>query len=94
MEPGDIVCYKTTGELCVVLLPFEDGTVNVRRPIMTHENGITQSVDTINQFELESVEDHLRREAKEMVLKVQIQNEMQEELDKLQKSKKPLELVN
>jgi hypothetical protein len=93
MEPGQVFCYKTTGELCIVIR-LEDAGVVVRRPVMSHENGITHSLDRVAEFELESIEDHLRREAKEMVLKTKIQDEMVAELAKAQAAKPALELVN
>lgn len=94
MQPGDIVCYKTTGELAVVLATHEAlNQVDVRRPIMT-ENGIKQEVTTSYTFELETPEVHLRREAQEMVLKIKIQQEVQKQLAELEKDKPVLELVN
>lgn len=95
MQPGDIVCFKTTGELAVVLyVGLEDkNEVDVRRPIMT-ENGIKQEVTTCFTFELETPEGHLRREAQEMILKMKIQQEVQKQLAELEKDKPVLELVN
>lgn len=93
MEPGQVFCYKTTGELCLILA-IDGDRVKVRRPVMTHENGIQQSEDFIYAFELETVEQHLRREGQEMVLKSRIQNEMMEELKKMDEKKPLAELVN
>lgn len=85
MEPGSIMCLKSTGELCIVLECIENGRIGIRRPKMSHEDGINHEIMLVNDFELETVEEHLRREAKEMVLKVKIQEEMQEELDRAKK---------
>jgi hypothetical protein len=97
MEPGTILCFKTTGELCVVLSGYNDGmqeAVQIRRPVMTHSDGIKQVVEKVFPFELETVEEHLRREAKEMLLKTKIQDEMMVELQKAQAAKPVSELVN
>lgn len=80
MKFGDLLCLKTTGELCFVLqvFPGTDKTapmVEVRRPTMTRE-GIVHAIDTFYQDELETPEQHLRYEAKEMVLKANIQDEI------------------
>ena len=92
MEPGQIVCLKSTGELCVVLGENDDGvSINIRRPKMSHEDGINHEEMFVYPFELETVEEHLRREAKEMVLKVKIQEEMQEEIDRTKK--KPADVL-
>ncbi len=96
MKPGQVMCLKTTGELCIVIkdLQAESGQVLVRRPLMSHENGIQHSEDSFYPFELESVEEHLRHEAKEMLLKTQIQEEMMAEMDNAKKSKIEKMLVN
>ena len=91
MEVGSIYVLKTTGELCCVIGQDVPGAVRVRRPTMTHENGIVQNSNVFYEFELESVEDHLRREGKEMLLKVRIQEEMQEEMDRTKK--KPVDVL-
>ena len=109
MEPGQVMCFKTTGELCIilkpkpVLLPVGDNiTVElprasqfyVRRPVSSHENGISHREEIVYAFELETVEEHLRREAKEMVLKIQIQEEMTEAIDQAKKGTKEKPMVN
>lgn len=76
MKFGDIFCLKTTGELVFVLgVEEEAGTVTIRRPTMTRE-GIVHVSQTFFQAELETAEQHLRNEAKEMVLKADIQEEI------------------
>ncbi len=96
MEPGKIMCYKTTGELCTILgeNKINPKLTNIRRPVMSHENGISHIYETVYDFELETVEDHLRREAKEMLLKVRIQDEMTEEMEAGKKAKTANLLVN
>lgn len=89
---GDVLCFKTTGELCVVMGEVQPGDrVYVRRPTM-NQGLISYSADVVYQAELETPEVHLRGEAKEMLLKVQIQNELQEEIEA--KKKPLLDLVN
>jgi hypothetical protein len=91
---GSILCFRTTGELVSVIGLVEPGSrVYVRRPVM-QERGISHAADVVYLSELETVEEHLRREAKEMVLKVEIQNEMQEEMESKRKGKPLPELVN
>lgn len=79
MHFGDILCLKTTGELCFILRVYEaEGqrtTVDVRRPVMGRE-GITHMTDSFFAEELETAEQHLRHEANEMVLKLDIQQEI------------------
>ena len=97
LDPGTVLCRKTTGELCIVIKETSQEGVDlivVRRPVMTHENGISHSLEGIFAFELETVEAHLRREAKEMVLKSQIQDEMMQELENSKKKPGVKELVN
>ena|SRR6266550_6376601 len=96
MKPGQVMCLKTTGELCIVVQDVQvpGGMVSVRRPLMSHDNGIQHSEDAFYPFELETVEEHLRHEAKEMLLKTQIQEEMMIEMDNAKKSKVEKMLVN
>ncbi len=96
MKPGQVMCLRTTGELCIVIkVPqIEGDQLKVRRPLMSHENGIQHSEDYFFPFELETVEEHLRHEAKEMLLKTQIQEEMMAEMDNAKKSKIEKMLVN
>lgn len=96
-EPGQLVCFKTTGELAVVIEPQDAQPKNqvcVRRPVMTHDSGINQSTDWVYVYELETEEEHLRREAKSMILKVKIQDEMTEQLESEKKDKLGKLLVN
>lgn len=93
IEPGTVLCLKTTGEL-IIVLEGNEKEVAVRRPVMSHENGISHVTSIVLPFELETIEEHLRREAKEMVLKTKIQDEMMAELAKAQKDKPVQELVN
>lgn len=76
MQFGDILCLKVTGELVFILDTF-NGTseVQVRRPTMGRD-GIKHVVDRFYQTELETAEEHLRHEAKEMLLKGKIQQEI------------------
>lgn len=98
VEPGTILCFKTTGEMCLVLEDgmAKDGRANlkIRRPIMTKDNGIEHEEDIVYTFELETVEEHLRREAHEMVLKTEIQEELMEALEAKKARKNDKLLVN
>lgn len=86
MEVGDILCVKLTGEVVTVIdiEPINGSRVVVRRPVVSQENGISHETDYFFPYELETEEEHLRREAKSMVLKFTIQREMDKELEKLQ----------
>lgn len=94
-KSGDVVVLKTTGEMAIVLGPApQAGWFSIRRPVMTRD-GIIHEKDVMHELELESSEDHLNREANEMILKVRIQEEMQEKIDDLKhKEGKKLSLVN
>jgi len=96
MKPGQLMCLRTTGELCIITRSAAEdgGKVAVRRPVMSHDDGIRHSEDGFFPFELETVEEHLRHEAKEMLLKTQIQEEMMAEMDNAKKSKIEKMLVN
>jgi hypothetical protein len=93
MKPGEILCRRTTGELCIVLTELEAGLYNVRRPVM-QEKGIDHVIDEVYAFELETVEEHLRHEAKEMLLKIDIQEEMSQAMENAKKSKIDKLMVN
>jgi hypothetical protein len=85
-EVGDILCMRVTGERVVVLNPDVNGDgdgyiVLVRRPTIG-ENGITWHEQNYYDFELETAEQHLEREAEEMYLKAKLQNKMQEKLER------------
>lgn len=79
MQFGDLLCMKTTGELVYVLGVYEvEGqrtTVDVRRPVMGRA-GISHPTNGFFADELETPEQHLRHEAKEMMLKANIQREV------------------
>jgi hypothetical protein len=86
-EPGSIVCLKTTGEIVVVLGPAEEGEFTIRRPVMTSKDGIRHSIDNVFAIELETEEEHLRREAAAMILKIKIQDELQDQMEADRKDK-------
>jgi hypothetical protein len=86
---GDIVCLRVTGELVTVLNP--NGTdrtgregVEVRRAV-NGRDGIEHSLEVFDPCEFETSEQHLRHEAEEMILKYQIQEEMQTKIEGLKK---------
>ena len=84
MAIGDIYCLKLTGELVTVLKEFESGSIQVRRPVVSHENGIFHQVETFQPFEMETEEAHLEREAAAMLLKYKAQRAMQKEMDAIE----------
>lgn len=100
LAPGTIMCRKTTGELCIIIgqSPNEgeirNGYIRVRRPVMLQDKGISHEAEYVFTYELETVEEHLRREAKEMLLKITIQEEMTEAMDNAKKGKLDKMLVN
>jgi len=87
IAPGTILCFKTTGELAIVIKEKEEDMVAVRRPVMSPEDGIHHAIDVVFSFELETEEEHLRRDARSMLLKIRIQDEMAEEMEGMKKDK-------
>jgi|ERR1035437_1131235 hypothetical protein len=96
LEPGEIMCRKTTGELVLIieksvpeLASVQDHkeAVVVRRPVMTHNLGISHSLEVVYICELETMEEHLRREANEMIFKSKLQDEVMDELREYQESR-------
>jgi hypothetical protein len=99
-KPGTILCLKTTGELVLILKEIEGNegreSVLVRRPVMGRD-GIGHMSDLVFPFELETVEEHLRGEAKELLLKSKIQKaffESAQEDEKQEKAEKKDYTVN
>jgi hypothetical protein len=88
------MCLRTTGELCLVK-EERDGRLYVTRPIVS-KDGIRHEADFFLPFELETVEEHLRHEAREMVLKARIQREMQKTIEEEERKegKQAKEFVN
>lgn len=86
MPIGDIFCLKLTGELVMVLKdkPYDDGSIKVRRPVVSHEDGISHVDESFFPFELETEEAHLQRDAQAMILKYKVQRQFQKEMDKLE----------
>ena len=94
MQRGDIMAVKTTGEICYVLEAegFDDeqsplDVVVVRRPKLT-QNGIEHEETTFLAGELETLQEHVNREAKEGTYKLEAQrliiNKKLRELDRLE----------
>ena len=96
-EIGEILCFKTTGEVCVVLSSpeeDEDDIYRVRRPVMKGEAGIAHEITAVGGFELETEEQHLRREGQSMLLKYRIQSEIQDTIEDQKKKAGSDRLVN
>jgi len=74
VEKG-IMCLKATGEIIFVLGEGDNGGVQVRRPVMTQADGIRHQLDEFTTDEIETVEEHLRKELAEMKLKAKLQKE-------------------
>jgi transcription termination factor Rho len=71
---GEIYTHKTTGQYVVVLDEAGD-EVRVRLARDTKENGTVYEEATFSVRELESVEQHLRRELSEMEMRQTMLNE-------------------
>lgn len=85
MPIGDIFCLKLTGELVTIVSdPLGDDTVCVRRPVVSHEDGIFHKEEYFYPFEMETEEAHLEREAQAMILKYKAQRAMQKEMDAIE----------
>lgn len=78
MEPGQVLAIKTTGELVTVIGKDGDKAsllLVVRRPKMG-PSGVEHLVDEFNDYELESPEEHINREAKEQLARQIAQREI------------------
>lgn len=86
MPIGDIFCLKLTGELVTVISNDNngDGSIEVRRPVVSHDEGISHEEESFFPFELETEEAHLAREAQAMILKYKAQRAMQKEMDAIE----------
>lgn len=73
---GEIAVVKTSGELVFVIEIREDTTVMVSRPILSKADGIRHQDEEFNAAELESIDDHFRREATETLRKRKIMEEV------------------
>jgi hypothetical protein len=103
--PTAVMAIKTTGEIVYVLSIKEDeGSVEVRRPVLS-ESGISHTIETFFEDELESVEAYVNREATMQTYKIKAQKNIlekaireleeaeREEANKKQR-KAPLSIVN
>lgn len=88
MPIGDIFCLKLTGELVTLLGYAPNGDFTVRRPVISHKDGISHQVETFTQLELETEEEHLQRDAQAMILKFKVQRQLQKEMDKLEEEER------
>jgi hypothetical protein len=88
--PGDIMCVKTTGErVCVLGFTLDqEGELRVRRPVIGDGGTISHEKITLNDFEIETITEHAKRQVAEMILKSEAQKDlivaekrMQAELD-------------
>lgn len=85
MPIGEILYLKLTGELVTIIGdPNDAGMVAVRRPVVSHEEGIYHAIEYFNPFEMETEEAHLEREAQAMILKYKAQRAMQKEMDAIE----------
>jgi hypothetical protein len=76
IKQGDILAIKTTGEYVYFTgKQFDDGKWEVHRPALTRD-GITHKYDSFEVNELETVEDHIKREVTEALLKLQAQKDV------------------
>lgn len=88
MENKEVVSLKCTGEYVIILStnpeefnqfgPIDDsqyGTVLVRRAKLTRD-GIVYTLCLFFEYELETVQDHIKREVTEALLKIQAQKDI------------------
>ena len=85
---GDILCSKLTGELVLYKGESSDGAIVADRPVMTRD-GIQHEQTNFFPWELETEEEHLKREAAAVLLKTKLQKELQKQLDALDEEDKP-----
>jgi hypothetical protein len=93
MQLGDLLTIKTTGELVYVLSETDRKTFKVRRPVMSRD-GITHFTDEFFADELETIEEHLRRELADMKLKARLQKELLQEEPEDAAPRTPISIVN
>lgn len=72
---GNILCIKTTGERVCVLGSDTVGFM-VRRAVIGDGGKINHEQETFFSFELETVNDHAKRQVSEMILKTEAQVEL------------------
>lgn len=83
----EIMALKLTGERVTILDEYKQETsgretVTVRRPVMS-QSGISHQIETFNIVEVETLEENLRREFEEVLLKDRVSKEiMQREMNK------------
>ena len=76
IKQGDIVAVKTTGEYVYFTgKQFDNGQWEVHRPKLTRD-GILHEYDAFEIGELETVEDHVKREVNDAMLKLAAQKEV------------------
>lgn len=77
MQLGDVIVHKATGQYAVVIGQSIEhpGELLVRMARESKDNGTDYVQYTFLQNELESVEDHLKRELSEMELRAQMLEE-------------------
>lgn len=89
---GTIMSLKVTGERVFVLEEnlngggIYQGSYRVRRPVVG-PNGITHSEEYFTADELESVEDSIRRELSDILLKRKLEQELYEQFQAEQSNK-------
>jgi len=81
MEPGDIYCIKSTGEQVAVLSKIGND-IEIRRPKLTRD-GIEYYIETVKDFELETVQAHENRNAEYDCLKIDSQLIVKGKLDRV-----------
>lgn len=86
-EIGTILCIKTTGERVNVLSKSGNENAemfNVRRAVIKEGGAISHVEETVNGFELETIDDHAERQVNEMILKSKSQVRLMKVEQKLQ----------
>jgi hypothetical protein len=65
IKEKDVAYVRTTGEPVMVLEILKDGTVEVKRPVETRDEGVIHREELFYTFELESKDERLDREYQE-----------------------------
>ena len=74
---GDIVCVKTTGErVCVLGNTDNMGHIQVRRATPVNDGGMVYVDTEFNDFEVETIPDHAKRQVSECIIKAEAQKEL------------------
>jgi hypothetical protein len=69
---GTVLRMKTTGENVVIVADGDGDKVEVRRPVNTTEQGVKHVIEQYELFELDTIEESIRREYNEIKIRQQL----------------------